>query len=151
MLDHARRLYRIAAAVWLGAIVFLVFALSTVAFVLVPPHEIAVLLGWAIWGVFPAAIGAGLITAGTLAWRAVKGDRPYMRARTVLVTGALGLCCLALWLGLRMDALQRPAGEAFWQMPHTVVERQAFDHAHRDAEGMLGVTLLILLAIVGLG
>lgn len=151
MLDRTRVVYRLAAAAWLGAVVFLAFALSPFAFGLVAPGERALLLRWAIGAAFPAALGAGAVTALTLAWRAARGERQHLIVRGVLVSGALVLCGFALWLGLGMDDLQRAAGEGFWQMPEAAGERRAFERAHRDAEGMLGVALLILVVIVGLG
>lgn len=143
--------YRIASALWLGSVVFLAFALSPVAFGLVAPAERGLLLGWSTGAAFPLALGAGTATALALAWRARHGERHQIVVRGVLVAGALMLCGLAFWLGLGMDEAQRAAGEVFWQLPDASGERRLFDRAHRDAEGMLGVALLILVVIVGLG
>lgn len=138
MQGRTRVVYRLAAAAWLGAVVFLAFALSPLAFGLVAPAERGQLLRWAIGGAFPAAMVAGAVTAAALAWRAGQGERQHLVVRGILVAGALVLCGFAYWLGLRMETLQAAGAEAYGR-------------THSDAVGLLAAVLLILLAIVGLG
>ncbi|MBM3275468.1 MAG: hypothetical protein FJZ00_09955 [Candidatus Sericytochromatia bacterium] len=130
-----RVIYRIAAAVWLGTVVFLAFALSPVALGLVEKAEVPTLLRIAAHTLYPCAVGAGLLAAGMLALRLSWGDRELRKAKIALVAGALILTASGLWVSLGLE----------------LAHGQDFTRLHRDVQGLLGVSLLILLAVVGLG
>jgi hypothetical protein len=146
-----RVLFLLALSLWVGEIVFFSFVVAPTLFRHLPV-EVA---GRAVGAIFPRyyalGLGAGAVLLAStlgLAWLAV--------ARRAAWVAAAGLAGVMLVLTLFAATVIRPRAEAL--RPHLrhgpapePAAQAEFDRLHRRAVQLNGLTLLLGLAVLGLG